>query len=125
MASRRRPDGFVCGSASAAISAITAAEDQGFMIGRDFDVAVKESFNLMRKFRREIEVVHEDFRRAGKGLAEAVVRTHRRGAGGAAADAGRAGSRALAEPVALSRPRSASSTRSQLPCASLSSSASS
>jgi LacI family transcriptional regulator len=75
MASRRRPDGIVCGSASAAISAIGAAEDAGFAIGRDFDVAVKESFDLMRKFRREIEVVHEDFRRAGMSLADAVVRT--------------------------------------------------
>ena len=45
------------------------------MIGRDFDVVVKESFNMMSKFRREIEVVNEDFRRAGAGLAEAVVRT--------------------------------------------------
>ena len=47
----------------------------GCVIGRDFDVAVKELFDLMRKFRCEIEVVHEDFRRAGMGLAEAVVRT--------------------------------------------------
>ena len=38
-------------------------------------MAVKESFDLMRKFRREIEVVHEDFRRAGMALADAVVRT--------------------------------------------------
>ncbi len=30
---------------------------------------------MMNKFRREIEVVNEDFRRAGAGLAEAVVRT--------------------------------------------------
>jgi LacI family transcriptional regulator len=75
MASRRRPDGLVCGSAAAAISAIGAAEAAGFVIGRDFDVAVKESFNMMQKFRGEIEVVHEDFRRAGMGLAEAVVRT--------------------------------------------------
>ncbi len=75
MVSRRRPDGLVCGSASAAIAAIIAAEAQGLVIGRDFDVAVKESFDLMRKFRREIEVVHEDFRRAGMGLADAVVRT--------------------------------------------------
>ena len=29
----------------------------------------------MRKFRSDVEVVHEDFRRAGMGLAEAVVRT--------------------------------------------------
>jgi hypothetical protein len=30
---------------------------------------------MMKKFRGEIEVVHEDFRRAGMSLAEAVVRT--------------------------------------------------
>lgn len=75
MATRRRPDGFVCASAAAAIATITAAEDLGFVIGRDFDVVVKQSFNLMSRFRREIEVVTEDFRRAGAGLAEAVVRT--------------------------------------------------
>lgn len=75
MAARRRPDGLVCGSASAAIAAIAAAEDAGLVIGRDFDVAVKESFNLMRRFRREIVVVHEDFHAAGARLAEAVVRT--------------------------------------------------
>ena len=45
------------------------------MIGQDLDVAVKESFGLMKMFRRDIEVVHEDFRRAGMTLAEAVVRT--------------------------------------------------
>jgi len=75
MATRRRPDGFVCGSSAAAISTITAAEDLGFAIGRDFDVVVKESSNMMSKFRRDVEVVNEDFRRAGAGLAEAVVRT--------------------------------------------------
>ena len=75
MTSRHRPDGIVCGSAAAAISAIMAAEGTGLVIGRDFDVAVKESFDVMTKFRRDIEVVQEDFRRAGMGLAEAVVRT--------------------------------------------------
>ncbi len=74
MASERRPDGIVCASAAAAIAAITSAEDIGLVIGRDFDVVVKESFNLMRNFRREIEVVHEDFRAAGMGLALAVLR---------------------------------------------------
>jgi LacI family transcriptional regulator len=75
MASRRRPDGLVCGSAAAAIAAVGGIEGAGFAVGRDVDVAVKESFNLMRKFRNEIEVVHEDFRAAGMGLADAVVRT--------------------------------------------------
>ncbi len=75
MAARLRPDGFVCASASAAIATVASAEDLGFVIGRDFDVAVKESFDMMSKFRREIAVVNEDFRRAGGILAEAVVRT--------------------------------------------------
>lgn len=75
MRGRRRPDGIVCGSASTALAAVSAAEECGLVIGRDFDVAVKESFDFLRKFRPQIEVVHEDFRRAGKGLAEAVVRT--------------------------------------------------
>lgn len=75
MLSSRRPDGLICGSASSAISAIIAAEAAGLVIGRDFDVVVKESFNLLRKFRREVEMIHEDFRAAGQGLAEAVVRT--------------------------------------------------
>ncbi len=75
MRSRRRPDGIVCGSASAAVAAVAGAEECGLVIGRDFDVAVKESFDFMRKFRPQIEVVHEDFRKAGRGLADAVVRT--------------------------------------------------
>ncbi len=75
MTARRPPDGLVCGSAAVAVSAIATAEGLGLTIGRDFDVAVKESFTFMRKFRREIEVVHEDFRAAGVGLAQAVLRT--------------------------------------------------
>ena len=75
MSARRRPDGLVCGSAAAAIAAIAAAEGVGLVIGRDFDVAVKESFDLMRKFRETIEVVHEDFHAAGVGLARAVLGT--------------------------------------------------
>ena len=75
MAARRRPDGFVCGSAVAAIATIAGAEDAGCAIGRDFDVAVKEAFDIMRKLRPEVEVVREDFRAAGMGLADAVVRT--------------------------------------------------
>jgi LacI family transcriptional regulator len=72
---RRRPDGFVCGSASAAIAVISAAEERGFEIGRDFDLAVKDSFRMMRKFRRETIAIHEDFRAAGVFLAQAVTRT--------------------------------------------------
>jgi len=75
MASDRRADGLVCGSAASAISVISGAESCGLVIGRDFDVAVKESFDLMRRFRRDVIVLREDFRAAGRGLAEAVVAT--------------------------------------------------
>lgn len=72
---RRKPDGFVCGSANAAVAVIAAAEALGFEIGRDFDLAVKDSFRIMQKFRRNTVVIHEDFRAAGKALAEAVIRS--------------------------------------------------
>lgn len=74
MAARRRPDGLVCGSAQSALAVLSAAEGAGLVIGKDFDVVVKESFDLMRKFRPEVISVREDFRVAGMGLAEAVVR---------------------------------------------------
>jgi LacI family transcriptional regulator len=71
--SGERPDGFVCGSAVAALSATAGAEAAGLVLGRDFDVVVKESSNLFRKFRPAIETAHEDFRAAGRWLAEAIV----------------------------------------------------
>jgi len=71
---RRRPDGLVCGSAAAAIAAITGAEAAGLEIGLDFDVVVKESFDLMARFRAPVMVVREDFRAAGAGLARSVLR---------------------------------------------------
>lgn len=71
--SGRRPDGFVCGSAMAALAATAGAEALGYVLGRDFDVVVKESSNLFRKFRPAIETAHEDFRAAGRWLAQAIV----------------------------------------------------
>lgn len=69
-----RADGLVCGSSAAGIAAICGAEAAGLRIGVDFDVVVKESFNLMKKFRPEAEVVAEDFPAAGRHLAAAVLR---------------------------------------------------
>lgn len=77
LATRRRPDGLVCGSAQSALAVLSAAEGAGLAVGRDFDVVVKESFDLMRKFRPEVISIREDFRAAGMGLAEAVVRAIR------------------------------------------------
>ena len=74
MRSPRRADGFVCGSAFSAIAVTAGAEASGYVIGRDFDVVLKESFDIMRKFRPTIESAQEDFRRAGQRLAEFLVR---------------------------------------------------
>lgn len=71
--SGKRPDGFVCGSAMAALAVTAGSEALGYVLGRDFDVVVKESSNLFRKFRPAIETAHEDFRAAGRWLAEAIV----------------------------------------------------
>ena len=42
-------------------------------LGREIDVATKDSFGLIHRFRPAIEVVHEDFRAAGAALARAVL----------------------------------------------------
>jgi LacI family transcriptional regulator len=73
LGSDRPPDGFVSGSAAAAVSIVVGAEAAGRTIGGGVELAVKESFGIMRKFRPSIEVVHEDFRMAGKTLALHVL----------------------------------------------------
>lgn len=73
MQRRDRPDGFISGSAVAALSVTAGAEAAGLVLGRDFDVVVKESSDLFRKFRPAIETAREDFRAAGRWLAKAIV----------------------------------------------------
>ena len=68
-----RPDGFVSGGAVAALSVTAGAESAGLVLGSDFDVVIKESSDLFRKFRPAIETAHEDFRAAGRWLARAIV----------------------------------------------------
>ncbi len=73
MARPDRPDGVICGNVIAALSVTAGAEAAGLVLGRDFDVVVKESLDLFRKFRPAIETAHEDFRFAGRWLAETIV----------------------------------------------------
>lgn len=70
----KAPDGFVCGSGVSALAVIAGAEAAGRVIGRDFDVATKEAFSLMRRFRPAIQVAQEDFRAAGRRLATYLLR---------------------------------------------------
>ncbi len=68
-----RPDGVVCGSTAAAMSASTAGEQNNLRLGVDFDVAAKEAIPILKQFRKELIVTHEDVGRAGDFLARAVM----------------------------------------------------
>jgi LacI family transcriptional regulator len=69
----QRPDGIVSGSGSAAFAVVSAIEESGLKLGRDVDVVTKQSSRLVQMFRRELLVVSEDFRLAGRELARAVL----------------------------------------------------
>lgn len=73
LAAEPRIDGIVCGSTTAAMAAVTAAERAGLVIGRDCDLVAKEAIRFLHRFRREILVVPEDVTRAGAFLARAVM----------------------------------------------------
>ena len=68
-----RPDGLVLGATTSAMACVSGAETCGLRIGTDFDIAAKEAIRFLRRFRREIIVVHEDVSRAGDFLARAVM----------------------------------------------------
>jgi LacI family transcriptional regulator len=68
-----RPDGLVIPATIAAMAAVSAAEDMGLAIGRDFDVASKEAIPFLRRFRREIIALPENVVGAGDFLARALM----------------------------------------------------
>ncbi|NBZ87858.1 LacI family transcriptional regulator [Stagnihabitans tardus] len=68
-----RIDGVVCGSTTSAMATVSAGEIAGREIGRDYDLAAKEAFRFLHRFRREILVMPEDVTRAGSFLARAVM----------------------------------------------------
>ncbi|GHC61097.1 LacI family transcriptional regulator [Neogemmobacter tilapiae] len=73
MAREDRPDGILCGSTTAAMAAIAAAEAVGLKLGKDFDTVAKEAFGLLHRFRPEVIVVRENVSEAGDFLARALV----------------------------------------------------
>ena len=84
MARDDRPDGFVCGSTTAAMATISGAETAGFVLGRDFDVVAKEAYGLLHRFRPNVIVVREQVSQAGDFLARALVEQIERRATGVA-----------------------------------------
>jgi LacI family transcriptional regulator len=70
-----RPDGIVCGSGSAAIAATAGIEQAGLTVGRDVHIVSKQHTNILKRFRREIDVINEDVRQGGRDLANGVIRS--------------------------------------------------
>lgn len=70
-----RPDGIVCGSGSAAIAATAGIEQAGLTVGRDVHIVSKQHTNILKRFRKEIEVINEDVRQGGRDLATCVIRS--------------------------------------------------
>ncbi len=62
------------GSGSTAIAVISGFEQEGLVLGRDFDVVTKETFPLQSWYRPALVAIPEDFRSAGRDLADAVIR---------------------------------------------------
>jgi len=75
MCSAGRPDGIVCGSGSAAIAATAGIEQAGLTVGRDVFVVSKQHANILKRFRKEIDVINEDVRQGGRDLATCVIRS--------------------------------------------------
>jgi LacI family transcriptional regulator len=67
------PDGILVGSTTAAMASVAAAEQMGFVIGKDFDLVGKEAISFLRSFRHEMIVGYEDVGAAGTFLAKAVM----------------------------------------------------
>jgi len=67
------PDGVIAASTTGGMAATAAAEAQGKVLGRDFDVVAKEAIPVLHRFRPEMLVVHEDVGRAGEALAHTVM----------------------------------------------------
>lgn len=68
------PDGVVCGAGASAVAMISAIEAAGLVVGRDVHVAAKQSSPVLTRFRPSIYAVNEDFRDAGRQVADLLIR---------------------------------------------------
>lgn len=73
LAAESCPDGVIVASPNAALAVIGALEDAGLTIGRDIDIFAKETFPILDIVRRDLEIEHEDVRKAGAFLARAAL----------------------------------------------------
>ncbi|MDA9865152.1 LacI family transcriptional regulator [bacterium] len=73
LAERTNHDAILCASPAAAMGAIAALEELGFVLGQDIDVYAKEAVSFLTLFRPAILAVREDVGKAGDFLAKAAM----------------------------------------------------
>ncbi|MEN5276328.1 LacI family transcriptional regulator [Brucella sp. TWI432] len=68
-----RPDGIICSGSAATLAVVAGIEDAGLSIGKDVDVAAKQSTEILHWFRPELIVAEESFKLAGQQLGKAIL----------------------------------------------------
>ncbi|MEO0766163.1 MAG: LacI family transcriptional regulator [Pseudomonadota bacterium] len=68
-----RPDGLIAPSIGGCVTMVSAFEQLGLVLERDFDMAAKEALSFLRRFRPGILVLEENADEAGDYLARAVM----------------------------------------------------
>ncbi|MGU3400686.1 LacI family transcriptional regulator [Brucellaceae bacterium D45D] len=73
MQSPDRPDGIVCSGSAAALAVVAGIEDAGLSIGKEVDIATKQSTEFLQWFRPGLIVTEESFKLAGEKLGKAIL----------------------------------------------------
>lgn len=73
MRSDDAPDGIICSGSAAALAVVSGVEDAGMEIGREVDVAAKQSTQILHWFRPKLIVTEENFKLAGQQLGKAIL----------------------------------------------------
>ena len=68
-----RPDAIICSATMSAIAICAGLIDGGLVIGKDIDLVTKQSSHVLDLFRPEMIYIRENFRVAGRDLAESVM----------------------------------------------------
>ena len=66
-------DGIVCSAPLSALGLVAGLEASGKVIGKDIDIVTKRNSQLLAWFRKDLLTINEDFRVAGRDLANAVM----------------------------------------------------
>lgn len=74
LASRHRPDGFVCASFLSGLQAAAGADRAGLALKADLDVIAKDSIRVLGPIRPSLHTIPEDLRIAGRDIASLMLR---------------------------------------------------